>query len=158
RGRTTAKQKLYAKWRYTVPAVALGLALAVILLNHRAGDERQGSPGASRAPPSEVKAKTPACGPALGGGVCQALPDVPSKARSTIRGKVRVRVRVRVDPSGSVVGVQLDVPGPSRYFAELALQAARNWKFTPAKVDGRNVPSEWVLHFEFVRTATRVLP
>jgi TonB family protein len=90
--------------------------------------------------------------------VRQVLPDVPRKARRTIKGKVRVGIRVRVDPSGSLLGAEVDSPGPSRYFAELALKAARRWKFSPAKVDGRNVSSEWILRFQFGRAATRVVP
>jgi TonB family protein len=85
----------------------------------------------------------------------EVLPDVPQKARDTIRGTVRVSVRVAVDPSGSVVGATLDSPGPSKYFANLALQAARRWEFRPLEADGRYVSSEWILRFEFKRTATK---
>jgi len=51
------------------------------------------------------------------------LPDVSQKARDTIRGRVRVRVKVHVDSSGDLAGAELDSPGPSKYFAGLALQA-----------------------------------
>jgi TonB family protein len=90
--------------------------------------------------------------------VHQVLPEVSRKARDTIQGTVGVQVEVRVDRSGNVLVATLDSPGPSRYFAELALQAARRWKFSPAKIDGRDVSSEWILRFEFVRTETRVFP
>jgi TonB family protein len=90
--------------------------------------------------------------------VHEALPDVPAKASSTIEGKVRVSVKVRVDPSGRVASAEIDSPGPSRYFAELALKAARRWEFIPAKVDGQPVPSDWMLRFEFTRTTTRCVP
>jgi TonB family protein len=83
---------------------------------------------------------------------------VPRKAQDTIQGKVKVSVRIRVGLSGSVVGAKLDSRGPSRYFAELALQTAQRWKFGPTKVDGQDVPSEWILNFEFLRTTTKVLP
>ena len=63
-----------------------------------------------------------------------------------------------VDPSGNVAGTTLDSAGPSKYFARLALQAAQRWKFAPAKVDGQGVPSEWILRFEFQKTATNVYP
>jgi TonB family protein len=88
----------------------------------------------------------------------QVLPTVPRKAKETIQGKVRVSVRVRVAPSGNVTGATLDSPGPSRYFAGLALQAARRWKFVPAKADGREIASAWTLRFEFGRTGTKVTP
>jgi TonB family protein len=84
------------------------------------------------------------------------VPDVPQKARDTIQGTVRVRVGVAVDSSGRVTQAELVSPGPSKYFAKLALQAARQWQFSPPSVDGRNVQSEWVLHFEFTRAGTTV--
>jgi TonB family protein len=105
-----------------------------------------------------VEAKTPSGGLVQGEVLQQVLPDVPQKARDTIRGKVRVSVRVAVDPSGSEVAATLDSPGPRKYFANLALQAARRWEFVPAEVNGRSIPSEWILRFEFESTATKVFP
>jgi len=93
-----------------------------------------------------------------GGVVHQVLPDVPQKARDTIQGTVRVRVRVQVDPAGDVTGADFDAPGPSRYFARLAMQAAREWRFEPPTVNGQKVASEWVLRFEFRKTGTRAVP
>ncbi len=104
---------------------------------------------------SEAGVKTPAGGLAQGEVLQQVLPEVPQKARETIRGTVRVSVRVAVDPAGNVAGATLDSPGPSRYFANLALQAARRWEFAPAKVEGRYVSTDWILRFEFERTATK---
>jgi TonB family protein len=86
------------------------------------------------------------------------LPDVPQKASRTIQGKVRVRIRVTADSSGEVSNAKFDSPGPSTYFANLALQAARHWKFKPAQVDGQAVSSMWMLRFQFERTATEVIP
>jgi TonB family protein len=112
--------------------------------------------------PSSVRsgagAKTPTSGLVQGEVLKEVLPDVPQKARDTIQGTVRVSVRVGVDPFGSVVGATLDSPGPSKYFANLALQAARRWEFRPAEVDGRCVSSEWILRFEFNGTATKAFP
>jgi TonB family protein len=88
----------------------------------------------------------------------QVLPTVPRSASNTIRGTIRVDVRVGVDPSGDVSAATLELAGPSRYFANLALQAARRWKFRPAQLDGRSVSSEWLLRFSFTREATRVSP
>jgi len=86
------------------------------------------------------------------------LPQVPRSARQTIQGKIRVIVRVRVDPSGDVSNARLDSTGPSTYFANLALQAARRWKFRPALLNGQAVPSVWVLRFRFGRRTTDVSP
>jgi TonB family protein len=88
----------------------------------------------------------------------QVVPDVPQSARDTITGKVRVRVKVAVDASGNVKEATLDLPGPSKYFARLAMHAAQGWKFTPAQVNGHNAPSEWILRFAFARAATEVYP
>jgi serine/threonine-protein kinase len=88
----------------------------------------------------------------------QVLPDVSQKARDTIHGKVRVSVKVHVDPAGAVSAAELDSAGPSQYFADLALQAARRWAFTPPEVDGKSVASEWRLRFEFGPKDTRVTP
>jgi TonB family protein len=88
----------------------------------------------------------------------QVLPDVSEKARATIRGKVRVSVKVNVDPSGGVSGAEFDSPGPSKFFADLALQAARKWAFTPPEVNGKSVASEWRLRFEFTPKDTKVAP
>jgi TonB family protein len=85
----------------------------------------------------------------------QVVPDVSPSARATIRGTVRVNVRVRVDASGKVAGATLDSPGPSRYFAGLALRAAQRWRFAPAPSD---VPRQWVLRFEFSRFGTKAIP
>ncbi len=127
----------------------------------RASDKAQASSGT--APPPASLRSDPGAKKATGGLVRgevlqQVLPDVPQTARDTIRGTVRVSVRVHVDPSGSVVGATLDSPGPSKYFANLALEAARRWEFVPPKVDGSNVSSEWSLRFEFAQTATKVFP
>jgi len=88
----------------------------------------------------------------------QVLPEVPQKARDTIHGKVRVSVKINVDPSGNVTSADLDSPGPSQYFADQALAAARRWEFAPAKVDGRNVATQWVVRFEFSQLDTQVFP
>jgi TonB family protein len=79
----------------------------------------------------------------------QVLPKIPEKALATISGTVRVSVRAQVDAAGNVSDVGLETPGPSRYFAEQALSAARHWVFNTPAVDGRSVPSEWLIRFEF---------
>jgi TonB family protein len=88
----------------------------------------------------------------------QVLPNVSQSARNTIEGKVRVRVKLAVDESGNVTEASFLLPGPSKYFARLAMQASRDWKFTPPQANGQQVPSEWVLKFAFGRTATEVYP
>jgi TonB family protein len=86
------------------------------------------------------------------------LPVVSRRARNTIQGRVKLSVRVRVDTSGNVVSAVLDSPGPSKYFARLALEAAQDWKFVPAQAHGQPVGSQWILRFVFSRTNTEVMP
>jgi TonB family protein len=76
------------------------------------------------------------------------IPDVPRRARNTIRGQIKIAVRVTVDRSGNVVAEALENPGPSRYFARLATTAARKWKFAPAD---NQAARKWLLRFEFTR-------
>jgi TonB family protein len=76
------------------------------------------------------------------------IPDVPRRNRDTIRGHIKVAVRVTVDSSGNVVHETLENPGPSKYFARLATEAARKWKFSPA---GNHDSRKWLLQFEFTR-------
>ncbi len=112
--------------------------------------------------PSPAKAtKAPAlpAGAVTKGAVAQqVMPRVAPSARETIEGKIRVRVRVEVDPAGNVTNARLESSGPSKYFARLALEAAREWKFTPPQVQGKPVASEWSLRFGFRRTDTEVMP
>ena len=109
------------------------------------------------AQPPAPKAKTSSPDFVPGEVFHQVLPEIPSKARQTIQGKVKVGVRVRIDRSGSVTLAELDSAGPSKYFAQLALEAARRWKFTPVKATDREVADEWILRFEFFRTDTKVV-
>jgi TonB family protein len=88
----------------------------------------------------------------------QVLPNASEKALATIQGVVRVSVRVQVDPSGTVSDAALDSPGPSKYFADLALQAARRWQFTSPEAGGHSVPSEWLIRFEFTPSGPRAFP
>jgi TonB family protein len=79
----------------------------------------------------------------------QVVPPVPPKALETIQGTIRVVVAISVDASGKVSDATLLSPGPSHYFANLALAASQKWKFTPAHSAGGPVPSEWLLRYEF---------
>jgi len=105
------------------------------------------SPGTSNASPS-----------ARGEVLDQILPDAPQKALDTIHGVVRVAVRVHVDPTGNVSDATLDSPGPSQYFADLALKAARRWQFNSPDVGGHSVPSEWLIRFHFTPAGPKAIP
>jgi TonB family protein len=88
----------------------------------------------------------------------QVLPEVLQSARDSIRGTVRVAVTANVDRQGNVEDADLEAPGPSKYFARAALQAARLWKFKPPKAGNQNVLSTWTIRFEFTHDGTNVVP
>jgi eukaryotic-like serine/threonine-protein kinase len=108
--------------------------------------------------PAATRAKTSRRGLTAGQVAEQVVPEVPQSARDTIRGTVRVGVRLSVDTAGNVTEAELDNPGPSKYFARLALEAAQQWKFEPPKMQGQNVLSDWLLHFQFTGNGTKVVP
>jgi TonB family protein len=85
----------------------------------------------------------------------QVLPEVSQKATDTIQGVLEVRVRVRIDSSGSVTEAALESPGPSRYFANRALEAARRWKFA-SLIGVSQSPEEWILRFDYTKAGTQV--
>jgi TonB family protein len=88
----------------------------------------------------------------------QATPNVPQPILDTVQGHVRVRIRVQVDSQGKVADAAIDDQGPSRYFAAKALATARDWKFTPAQMNGHAAASTWILHFQFGPTGTTIAP
>jgi TonB family protein len=158
-----------AKLRVTVLIAMLVLFAAIVALQLRShqtrpslatGKQRPVHAIATALPPqSSVPGTQTSKGLAVKGAVAErVLPDVPQSARTTIWGTVEVRIRVTVDPSGDVSNATFDSPGVSKYFANLALQAARDWRFKPAQVDGQTVSSVWILRFQFRQTATEVTP
>ena len=158
-----------AKLRMTALIAAVLVLLAVIaalqLRSHQTrpslptGKQRPVPTTAVLPPQSPVPGTQTSKSVAVMGAVAErVLPDVPRSASMTIQGKVEVRIRVTVDPSGDVSDAAFDSPGVSKYFANLALQAARNWRFKPAQVDDQAVTSVWILRFQFRQTGTEVTP
>jgi TonB family protein len=171
-------------WRHVAPIGAVILA-ALAVVGLKLGSRRaESSPTSSSAPAPPQNKPTPppvqtvpkvaqtepppvSHGPALtrttnavvkGAVLEQVLPDVPKSASDTITGTVRVRVKVAVDAAGNVSDATLDSAGPSKYFANLALRAARRWKFKPAQKNDQDIPSEWMLNFGFKNTSNTVSP
>ncbi|MGH8291581.1 MAG: serine/threonine protein kinase [Steroidobacteraceae bacterium] len=81
----------------------------------------------------------------------EVIPDVPWRARRTIRGHIKVWVRVIVDRDGSVFAALADRTGPSRYFQRLAIEAAKKWTFSPANTPSRRLVQ---VRFDFSRHGT----
>jgi TonB family protein len=110
---------------------------------------------ASPSKPSPAPKKSAAPG---GEVVHQVLPEVSQRSRNTISGTIKVGVRVEVNESGKVTAAKLTNPGPSKYFAALALKSAREWQFAPPELDGKPTPSVWTLQFRFKRAAVQASP
>ncbi len=115
----------------------------------------QTAPQPEPAPPVRAPEPRTQAGAAGGEVIHQVIPDVPRSAKNTITGTIKVGVRVEVDPSGKVTAAKLTTPGPSKYFARLALQAAQGWEFSPPTVAGKPTASTWLLRFHFKRTSTQ---
>src|SRR4029077_12815374 len=108
-------------------------------------------------PSANAPAASPSS-PARGEVLDQILPAVSETALATIHGAVRVSVHVHVDPTGNVANAEFESPGPSKYFADLALQAARRWQFASPEVGGHSVPSEWLIRFQFKPSGPKAIP
>ncbi len=115
-------------------------------------------PAAASPAPFTAKGSPAQKGVVRGSVLQQVMPDVSGNALNTIEGRLRVSVQVSVDASGNVSQAELVSAGPSKYFANRALAAARRWTFNPPQVDGQAAASEWILHFQFRKTSTEVLP
>jgi TonB family protein len=146
-----------------IGGAALGLIVALAIIFHQGRPSPKGADGQPQAtapdnPSYSGGSQAPAGDVVKGAVTYQALPDVPETAVDTIQGHFTTRIRVRVDAQGNVADASIDSQGPSRYFAGFAVDAARNWKFRPARVRGRAVASEWLLEFQFARSGTEVTP
>lgn len=95
---------------------------------------------------------------ASGAVIERVMPEVLPKAQATIQGRLNVRVRVTVDAAGNVSDAAFESEGPSKYFANAALEAARKWKFRPASAAGQPAASAWILAFQFTQSGTEVTP
>lgn len=158
--------------RWTLWLMMAGAVLALVLLVLKFAGHQPAVPAAETpaatppavAPQTQSPApfsgnKKPAQNGVVRGSVLQqVMPDVSRSAQNTITGRIKVSVQVSVNSSGSVTQARLSSPGPSKYFANQALTAARRWKFNPPQVDGGAVASEWVLRFQFGRASTQVFP
>ncbi len=111
------------------------------------------SANASPAPP----ANNAGAAEAPGAVAQQVLPTVPHSASNTIHGIIKVKAKVSVDASGNVSSSNLTLRGSSAYFARLALDASRQWKFVPPRRHGENIASTWNIEFEFRRGGTRAV-
>lgn len=175
------KQPTFAKPARLLAASLLAVILFVLIamkLWHHEPQGREPSTGSAPATASQPSAANPSSEPApatptnpppptpappaaaapepatpkTSGVVQKVLPEVSRTASRTIQGTIRVKVKVTVDSSGNVSSATVISPGPSAYFARLALQSSRGWKFAPG--DDGNASKPWILKFEFRQSGT----
>lgn len=87
----------------------------------------------------------------------QVAPNVPRDIRSMIFNEVVVDVRVKVDATGKVLSVEpMRLAGPMRPFLErAAADAARLWRFEPARLGDQKVEGEALVQFRFRSSNTQ---
>lgn len=141
----------------SVPPAAAKPSAAAAAEKSAAADSAPSSTNPPLSVPGNDPSSTPAAAPKPaaaepGSGtvevVHRVVPEVSAKARSTIRGTVRINVRVQVSPDGSVSSAALDSPASSQFFANIALKAARDWRFRPSS------ESSALLRFDFTNSAS----
>jgi TonB family protein len=150
-------QKKSAKWLYVLAFAAVVVVGGILMLKPKPPDSSSETRTGASAPHQEASGTKDRGEETLakaesGGDVLQrVMPRVSPGARNTITGTIRIVVKVDVDATGNVTQARLQLAGPSKYFARLALEAARDWKFKPVLANGQAVASEWVVRFGLSR-------
>jgi hypothetical protein len=142
--------------RWLVPVAAVGLVLLAVwaggrLLRGHADSARPiAQPIASQQISAPTAAPSSATVQSAGSPVLhEEFPAISRSTRESIHGQIKVAVSVTIDRAGNVVAENLVVRGSSKYFARLASEAARKWKFVPADNPS---PRESLVQFEFSRS------
>jgi hypothetical protein len=84
--------------------------------------------------------------------IYKAPPVIEAGIRSRIKGTISIDVRVQIDVRGHVVSatpVTRQRSGLDRYLAGRAVQAARLWRFEPARMNGKAVAGTQIINFVF---------
>jgi serine/threonine protein kinase len=147
------------KARLLIPAVAVSalVVLAIWAGTHRSQVHPIVAPAASRAeqaasPPAYsplAAAPNPVSSTSAAAVQHEEIPALSRASRESIRGQIKVTVLVTVDRSGKVIAESLQTQGSSKYFAHLATEAAKDWRFAPAD---NPASRQWLLRFEFSRS------
>ncbi len=80
-------------------------------------------------------------------------PAVPAALRSGITGEVPVDLRVSIDEEGNIFRTEVLSGKADNRLLNLAADAAKRWRFEPARIDAKPVPSKVLLHFTFKNPA-----
>ena len=83
-------------------------------------------------------------------------PLTPEGIRNRITGMIPIDVKVRIGENGAVTRADAvrSADGLRSYLARRAVEAAQQWRFSPARQDGKAAPSETVIRFKFRRSGT----
>jgi len=78
-------------------------------------------------------------------------PVLPASMHVLLKRRITVQIRVRIDENGKVIQADpVATPhGVTEYLTKAALDAARGWKFQPARRGTTPIPSDYVLEFAF---------
>lgn len=144
-------------------AVCVGLVLVVWVARHHHSSGKPAAPPpmivqSAAKPMAAATAPLTAASAPYSAVTHQEIPALSRGARNSVRGEIKVAVRVTVDKSGSVVAEKFETHGPSKYFARVASDAAKKWRFVPADTAASR---QYLLQFEFTRagaTAQMVTP
>lgn len=169
-----APNKISKKWSVLV-ALAAALAIAFLLIprpksvapakgaqqqaetNSPSENSVSSEAAATGAAPAATPGGDSSAGAANGvnsnGVVRRVMPDVSTGGRRSIHGKIVVRVKVTVDAAGNVANAKVESGRVSPYFKRVAMEAARDWKFSPA-ASGDPSNRGWKLQFGFTRSGT----
>jgi|SRR5208282_1753501 len=154
------QRKESAKWPYWLGLAAVVAVVFFLIVRPKPSappTEVQSAQAPQGAAAENAQPATETANPGNQSGVVRrVMPQVSPSARLTIQGKIKVRVKVEVDAAGNVAEATLESAGPSKYFSRLALEAARDWKFSPAQAGAQSAAREWKLQFTFSRTGTDV--
>jgi hypothetical protein len=61
-----------------------------------------------------------------------------------------IKLKLSIASDGRITNVEhTSAPGTDSFVTRLVTQSARTWRYEPARVNGRPVPSEQVVHLEF---------
>jgi len=159
-----ARRKEFTKWPYWLGLAAVVVAAFFLIARPKTSNHPPDEQSTQAQPSSAPEGSQPSQSPGdsnsgtashdnQNGVVRQVMPQVSPSARRTIQGTIKVRVRVEVDAAGNVAKTKLELSGPSKYFSRVAMEAAREWKFVPARAD-ESGPREWKLQFAFSRAKT----